>query len=172
MARVPDGLYRGKVTKWGVGKAKTSSNLVFWITLKLSTKVIDKTDVALDVPLEGEEQAERNITRALTASALEWLVGDLKALGFEDANLHRLDPQHPEAFDFEGKEVLLQNTSKKKDDRTFEEWKIVRPKEDPERPKEEEMDTVFSILSEQLQQTLAAKGGRTKAEIKPEDIPF
>lgn len=168
MAKAADGLYEGEVKKWGVGKAKTSSNLMFWVTFKIDKKVLDENDRGLDVPLESAEQFERNINRALTPNALSWLVGDLKVLGFDDAHLHRLDPQHPEAFDFEGKRALLRNTAKDKDGKKFEEWKIQRPREEPERPQAEVLEATFAILSEQLQQTKAAQSPKTETA----DIPF
>src|SRR5437867_4295027 len=106
MPKLNPGPYKCRVVKWVIAPAGSNNNLFFFLDFNVEGSYKegeDSTAAASPLP-SGSER--RVIRRALTANALDWLMGDLKSLGFDGRKLSRLDPQAPDAFNFSGKEFV------------------------------------------------------------------
>jgi hypothetical protein len=105
MAMIPEGLYRARVVSWGFDTWKNKDATPFFFTiLRLTHSVPDNGDE----PVELESQVQRTVTLPLTTKALDLTLSRLRDhFGFDDPDMERLHPDHEEAFDLQGKEVLV-----------------------------------------------------------------
>lgn len=93
------GLYQAFIQKWGFTEAKTGTPQLFF-SVSIS-KEIDSKELK-DCP-----QYERTIFRAITENTIGFVSADLKNLGYPHPTFDQLEPDHPQAYSFEGHEVKV-----------------------------------------------------------------
>lgn len=92
---------------------------------------------------------------------IRFFKADLRSLGVEDDDFakawERVDPQHPEAYNFEGRDLLLSCSHNESNGKTYENWGFYFKPEDPR-----------SIDAEQYSVYSATFGALFDAEVTPE----
>ena len=126
---VSEGVYRGRVTRWGLGKARTGT-----YQLEMSVDVIeeakDQDDLAAGYkPLT--KVLKRTLFMPITAGTKAFVLADLAFIGFDKKTLASayLIPGTPASFDFAGKEFPVQCKHDEYNGKTNEKWRICRRKE-------------------------------------------
>jgi len=102
-----------------------------------------------------------SIRRMLRADQLDWLMSDLKAVGFEPSgdigdDLKRLDPLDENAHDFTGKEFTGQVSIKEYQGKEQNEWRIYRG---PRAASRKEIDDVLAQLLQEKRALDAVNDG-------------
>lgn len=108
------GKYRGRITKWGLGKANTG-NPQFVVSFELVGQYQNGN-------LASCSQFERSVFRVITDNTIDFLVSDLEKLGYPHETFDQLDPNHPQAHDFAGVEVDVQCKHETYEGVTREKW--------------------------------------------------
>ena len=113
------GLYKARIANWGFNKAKTGTpQLVFQFDLMAE---IDPT--LPDAMTQFQEPyVQRSLFRALTKDAVEYVVEDLKKLGYDRETFDEFDPAHPNAFPFKGVEFDVKCEHDVWNNRPVERW--------------------------------------------------
>lgn len=114
---IDQGKYRGTITKWGLGKAKTG-NPQFQVSFELKHK-IGAGGAPEDCP-----NWERTIFRSITEKTIDYLVEDLQRLGYDRDNFDGLDPEGPQAFNFAGIEVDVECDHETWEGKKREKWRF------------------------------------------------
>jgi hypothetical protein len=97
---------------------------LFWtLTFDVTESIPDRGNLA-DEGTPLEKPATRSLRRVLSPQNVDWLLGDVRQLGFEGKDLRQLDPDNPNAFDFGGKQFVARCVYKDYQDKTYEEWRI------------------------------------------------
>ena len=133
MIKYEEGEYQGRVTRWGISRARTSGNPQFYLEFQVQGRY-DPDD-----PGELKDHCprmERLLYRPLFSEAtISWTLSDLRAIGFSGTTLSALDPRSRDAFDFSDKIIRVRCTHR--DDNQGEpreQWEVVRsPVDDLER---------------------------------------
>ena len=94
------GMYRVKVTRWGLTKARTGNT-----QFVISFKPIGFIDPSYPQGEYGPcSDHERSIFCVITDKTIDRVVSDLRHLGYEQDNFDGLNPLDPAAHNFEGLE--------------------------------------------------------------------
>ncbi len=92
------GTYRGKITRWGVGKAGTGTP-----QLSVTVQILGKVDTSdSESGLLPAPNYERTIFRAITEKTIDYVIADLRRLGYDRDGFADAQPESPTAFDFFG----------------------------------------------------------------------
>lgn len=91
------GTYKGRITKWGLTESRQKKTEQFFVSFQITGQVQDGHEV--DCP-----SSEQTIYRPITDNTIDFLVEDLKNLGFTGTDFSLLDPETPGAHDFAGHE--------------------------------------------------------------------
>lgn len=115
------GQYLGRVTRWGLVKAKNENKTPqFAITFLPLGRVNAQNP---DGDLLPCPEVERTVFRAITGNTAGWLLRDLKQFfEYPHESFVPLDPDGAEAFDFRDKEFLTVLTYEDFDGRVRERW--------------------------------------------------
>lgn len=97
------GAYVGEVVEQGIAKAKSTGTPQFVLRVRVIGKV-DPKDASGYQPVT---ENERSIYRAITDKTVEYLMEDLKALGFTGASFAELQPGHLHHQSFVGNQIDL-----------------------------------------------------------------
>ncbi len=116
------GKYLGKVVSQALGKTK-NGNDQFVLTFVVQGK-IDPADP--DGALIECEKYERTVFRVFTPKTIEYIVNDLRTLGFEGGSFSLLDPETPSYHDFTGQEFAFTCEHDTYDGQEREKWGIAR----------------------------------------------
>lgn len=115
------------MVKWEIAPLGNNGNLFFFLDFKVIGPQSDSGEdgVAFSRP------ESRSLRRALVPRGLDWLMADLRQLGFEGKELARLDPTAPNAHDFSGREFTAVCEYKDSQDgtKTYEEWRLVQARQ-------------------------------------------
>lgn len=109
-----EGSYRGTLTKVKLGEAKNGTPQVVFSFLPTGKVVGGR--------VEQCPQFERSVFRYITEAAVEYLIEDLKRLGYCHDTFDQLDESHPQAFPFAGKEVMVRCAHETHEGVTREKW--------------------------------------------------
>ncbi len=120
-----EGNYKVKADAWGWSETTNGAPL-FWMESKVIGEVdINHPDAALKPCEPGN--ARWSIAPS-TPKSEDWLVRTVRALGYDRDDLLGLDPDRPEAFNFEGREFTVQCRHKEYQGQVREEWTVVTPR--------------------------------------------
>lgn len=117
MPSFQEGYYLAKITKWGLSKNKNTGNSQVIFSF-VPTGREEKGEL-VDCP-----SYERSIFRVITENTIDFLVTDLKNLGYTPDTFDALDPAHPQAFNFEGIEVKVRCVHEDYKGETKEKWQF------------------------------------------------
>jgi hypothetical protein len=111
------GLYKARILKWQVGEsaAKGTPQLVF--TISPECRLIGTEELPCD-------PVERNVFLYFTDGTIERVNKTLLALGYDRDSYDQLEPDHPDAFDFAGKEVKAEMKVEKYKEKDQERWEL------------------------------------------------
>ena len=99
------GTYLGRINKWGLSAAKTGTPQFFVTFTPLGRVDPSKPDDTEN--LIACEDWERTIFRAITENTIDFVVRDLKALGYSKDTFDQLDPEHKDAHSFADMEIRV-----------------------------------------------------------------
>jgi hypothetical protein len=102
MATLPEGYYEGEIKEWGFGKSSKKKTPYFEVTVLVTA---GKDDAGNEVELE--KAVRRSIQMYLTPRAMNMTTANIRALGYEDKDLSRLNPDNEDYFDLRNKQVLV-----------------------------------------------------------------
>jgi hypothetical protein len=188
MANAPHyakGRYVGKILNQALSKASTGTPQLV-IRFKVMG-VPDPKDPTAYIP--DPQQYERTLYRALTEGTMQYVIEDLKTLGFTGESFRLLDPSTPNFYDMTGMDVdFYCNHETGQDGGMREKWGLARAPsefkvETLEPAKMRELDNLFG---KQLKEAFKpAAQPKAKAQTKPQpaaemaavgatddDIPF
>lgn len=111
------GKHMGRITKWGMGKTKNGNPQLFF-----SAEIIGKLNA--DGSLASCPQFERTVFRVITDKTIEYIVEDLKNLGYPHETFDQLDPSAPNAHSFAGLQVPLTCKHDTYEGKTNEKWEF------------------------------------------------
>ena len=145
-----DGLYRGKVKDWGVTKASTGK---FQHFLLFEVRERAKNDDNIE---EGFEPIEkpflRKIFKAMTPKTRDWLLSDLKSLGYDRKALTitAIIPNNDDSYDFKDRDGVLECTHETYKGVQRERWQVTTRKGSVKLTSEDvsQLDQMFSVAEE------------------------
>jgi hypothetical protein len=116
------GKYRGRIRDYGVFKSEAGQQHP---TVFITFDVMGRYD-----PATGERgpcpPGTRTYTKAITPRTIDWLLADLKAIGYDKVGLKYLDPEVPGAVDLFGREIDVDCDLETFEGRERERWSIGR----------------------------------------------
>ena len=119
---IEPGKYRSRITDYGVTQSQGGQQHP---TVFISFELIGQYD-----PETGELQPcdpeTRSYFKAITPKTINWLLADLKAIGYDRPGLEYLDPEVPGAADLFGREIDVACEHEIYDGRARERWSIHR----------------------------------------------
>ncbi len=104
MPMLNEGNYQARVARWGFFESSAKGTPGFELVVRVHSQEADHGSGEY-VPLDQE--VTRSVPMWLSPKALGITAANLRSLGYEDKELDRLDPEHPEAFDLEDREVVI-----------------------------------------------------------------
>jgi len=120
MVRPDPGRYRGRVRDYGVMQSQTGQ--------QLPTAFITFVLVGYYHPATGElgpcPALNRTYYRAITPKTIDWLLADLKQVGFDQPGLEYLDPETPGAANLFDREIDVVCKHEPYQGRPIETWSI------------------------------------------------
>lgn len=111
------GQYLGRIVNWGLCESDKKKTPQFFVTFSVLGE--RKADGTEECP-----QYERTVFRAITENTIEYITRDLRNLGYEDESFDRLDPAHPQAHSFKGKEIPIRCKHDDYEGDTTEKWEF------------------------------------------------
>lgn len=99
------GTYIGRITNWGLSKAKTGTPQFF-----VSFQPLGRIDQSRPDDMNNLipcADFERTVFRAITEKTVEYFAKDLTQLGYPHSTFDYLDREHPQAHDFDGQEIRV-----------------------------------------------------------------
>ena len=115
------GRYRGRINAQGFTEASTG-NPQFFITFD----VLGVYDPASPEGPRPTKQGTRTIFRAITDATIDYLLEDLKSLGYDKQSFAFLDPGQHEHHSFVGQEIDAICTHKEHNGAMNEKWSLSR----------------------------------------------
>lgn len=114
-----EGFYAGRITsRWGLGKSKDKGTpcIQWWVT------PTHRKEMGKLVPMETS--GERTVIRYLTEGTIDSVIKELRSFGYDYDSFDQIDPEHAEAFDFEGIEVELRCKHETYEGEARERWEF------------------------------------------------
>jgi hypothetical protein len=111
------GRFKGRVTKWGLTPSSSKGTEQFYVTALLVCQIQDGEEVHCP-------GGEVTVFRAITDNTIDYVVEDLKNLGFTGTDWSALLPDAPNAHSFEGVEVPLRCKHEEYKGKTQERWEF------------------------------------------------
>jgi hypothetical protein len=118
MSMLP-GIYKAHIQKATLGEAKTGNpQIVYEFILD---GILDSDGEFVDCA-----HVPRTIYRVITENTIDYVVPELQALGYDRDGFDDLDPDSPNAFDFQGIETTVEMKLEMYDDKPRERWQFTR----------------------------------------------
>jgi hypothetical protein len=148
---IEQGRYRGRIVKYGVTRSQTGKKHP---TVFIQFALIGRYDLSRGQLVQCPE-AERTYFKAVTPNTIDWLVADLKAIGYDKPGLEYLDPDVPGAVNLFGVEIDVDCDYDDYDGRDRERWSIHR---EPNREKlhRDELATLDAEFADTFKRILGA----------------
>jgi hypothetical protein len=119
----PEGVYKVRVTAWGWSETG-SGNARFWMSFHVLGKA-DRDNLKADPTPCAPGTGSWSITLA-SEDNVAWLISNVQSLGYDGHDLRALDPDEPDAFNFEGKEFFASCKHDEYMGRTSEKWSLYK----------------------------------------------
>jgi hypothetical protein len=155
------GKYRARVTDYGVTRSTGGQqHPTVFVTGKLTGRVGADGEV---IPCPPET---RTYTKAITPKTIDWLISDLKEIGYDRPGFKYLDPEVPGAVDLFDREITMVCDHESYEGSTRERWSIFR---EPARKKvaRDELDRLDARFADELRKGF----GPGKPAAEPESGP-
>ncbi len=173
------GYYVGFIQSWALGQSKEKG------TPEFSIVFIPEYKKGPGGTKEDCPQEKRTIYRYITDKTIDYFVADLKALGYDRDQFDDLDPNSPNAFNFEGAEIEARCKFEDYKGESKEKWELALVK-NVAKPMEEggvaNLNALFggamkSLVGNKKAMPAAssgygAKDGNTANTGTKDDIPF
>lgn len=144
------GLYKGVVKDWGVTKAATGK-FQHWLLFEINQRAKDDSDVSGGFN-ELEKPILRKVFKAMTAKTKDWLLSDLKSLGYDRKSLSvtSIIPNNDDSFNFGGRTGVIECTHETYDGKNREKWQITTRKGSVKLTNEDlsQLDQMFTAAEE------------------------
>ncbi len=104
MSKIDPGKYKARIKKWGLAESNTKKTPQLFFTCDV---------VGFYQKGSGEEKchdmnsAERTVFRPITENTIDYVIQDVRKLGWTGAELAELNPDHPNAHDFSNQPIDL-----------------------------------------------------------------
>jgi hypothetical protein len=174
MANAPyynEGLHVGTVLGQGLSEAGTGT-----AQFLLRVKVLGEVTGDDGSYQPSDRQYERSIYMALTEKTRDFVVDNLKLLGFDGSSMAQLDLSHPKAVSFVGKQVDLWCKHDAYNGKTSEKWSLAMPRKEMESldaKKMRQLDSLFGkALASKPKSTKPEDENQDPTQITDDDIPF
>jgi hypothetical protein len=119
---IEPGKYRGRITDYGVTQSQAGQHLP---TVFITFELVGQYD-----PDTGEvgpcEPVGRTYYKSISPKTIDWLLADLKAIGYDRPGLEYLDPETPGAADLFDREIDIDCESETYQGQTRDRWSIHR----------------------------------------------
>lgn len=102
MSKFDEGRYRGKIVKWELSESKTKKTPQIAFTFSIVGYYTANREL---VAMPGFD--ERTVFKFFTDKTIDYVLEDLRKLGWDGADPAELSPSHPNAFDFANRECDL-----------------------------------------------------------------
>jgi|ERR1043165_9407282 hypothetical protein len=168
----PEGIYKAKATNWGWTET-SGGNLQFGMGLQTIGKM-DPNNLAA-APKPCEPGTGRWSITPTTEKSEDWLISTVQSLGYDRDDLHGLDPDQENAFNFEGVEFLVQCKHKEYNGQMREEWFVYNPRPKAPASKLDALEKRFGHkFKEAKERQTTKKAPETKPAGSPnnDDTPF
>jgi hypothetical protein len=117
---INSGKYRARIEDYGVIEAPYGQqHLTAYVTFRLIGYYNPTTGA-----LESCPDETREYRKAFTDNTIKWLLGDIKAIGYDREALTYFDPEVEGAVDLFGREIVVRCEHKTYNGQTREEWSI------------------------------------------------
>lgn len=119
---IETGKYRGRITDYGVTQSLAGQKLpTVFVTFELVGRYDPETG-----EVEPCSPESRTYFKSISPRTIDWLLADLKTIGFDKPGLEYLDPEAPDAADLFGREIDIVCQHETYDGRDRERWSIHR----------------------------------------------
>jgi hypothetical protein len=164
---IDSGKYRGRVVDYGVFESTAGKqHKTVFVAFELLSKYASDTEAL--IPCPGEK---RTYIKAITPKTIDWVLADLKAIGYDRVAFRYLDPEVPDAVNLFGREVDVDCDHEVYEGKTRERWSIHR---EPSRKKLGRDE--LAALDAQYADNLRRAFGGAKAAVAPapdaDEVPF
>jgi hypothetical protein len=163
------GKHRGRVTDYGVYQSTAGQqHQTVFVTFELIGQYDPHTGELVPCPAET-----RTYTKAITERTIDWVIADLKAIGYDRDGFRYLDPEVPGAVNLFGREIDLDCDHEVYDGKARERWSIHR-----ERTRKKLRRDELTTLDAQYGDKLRRAFGGAKPAVPPasepsaDDVPF
>jgi hypothetical protein len=163
------GKYRGRIVDYGVFQTTAGQqHPTVFVTVELLGRYGDNTADVILCPTET-----RTYTKAITPKTIDWLIADLKAIGYDKGGFGYLDPEVPGAVDLFGREIDLACDHEPFEGKVYEKWSIHR---EPTRKKlgRDELSRLDAEYGDKMKRAFGAAMPFVTPESAPgpDDVPF
>ena len=144
------GRYRGRISDYGVYQSTAGQqHPTVFVSVELTGRYDPATGQLVPCPAET-----RTYFKAITEKTIDWVLSDLKAIGYDKDGFKYLDPEVPGAVDLFGKEIDVACDHETYEDAVRERWSIHR---EPTRKKVRrgELDRLDAQFTDHLRKAFA-----------------
>ena len=154
MSEFDPGRYRGRIRDYGVMQSQVGNQHP---TVFITFDLVDRHDSTTG-ELEHCPTATRTYFKAITPRTIDWVLADLKTIGYDRPGLEYLDPETPGAADLFDREIDVVCEHETYEGQPRERWSIYRERirEKVRRGDLARLDTQFG---EQIKRVLGADVG-------------
>jgi hypothetical protein len=156
----PEGKYRARIEDYGVFQSvKGQQHPTVFIRFTLIGRYDPASGEVDDCPAETREYL-----KAITEKSIDWVLSDLKTIGYDREGFRHFDPEAPGAADLFGREFDAVCDHKTYDGNTREEWSIYR---EPRRKRvdRDELARLDGVYADKIRKVLG--DGQPKAAPAP-----
>jgi hypothetical protein len=119
---IPEGRYHARIKDYGVVKSQAGQQ---HLTVFIEFSLLGQYDPATG-QLASRPAIERTYYKAVTDKTIDWLLGDLKAIGYDKTGLEYLDPETPGAANLFDVEIDVDCAHELYEGQQRERWSIHR----------------------------------------------
>jgi len=134
------GFYHARVRKWSV-EAPPDKPPRLWMSFELLGYGGSEGE-----DYEQVEGGRASVYLSLSLNALSYTLDKLAALGYDRSSIRDANPESPEAFDFFGREGVLQLKHDEYQSKVREKWDVTRRRPPVASPAGEEWDEIVAAL--------------------------
>jgi hypothetical protein len=164
------GRYRARIEDYGVFQATYGQqHLWAFVSFRLIGSYNPTTGA-----LEACPDETREYRKAFTDKAVEWVLRDLRAIGYDRDRLKYFDPEVEGAVDLFGREIVVRCEHKTYDGQTREEWSIAQAQR-PKRVATSVLDELDIQYRDEVKKVLGPQKPAPPvppAPVSPDDDPF
>jgi hypothetical protein len=156
------GNYRGRIVDYGVYQSTAGQqHPTVFVTVELLGRYGDNTAELIPCPVE-----KRTYEKAITPKTIDWVLADLKAIGYDQNSFQYFDPEVPGAANLFGREIDVDCNHEVYEGKTRERLSIHRA---PSRKKLRR--EALAALDAQYADTLRRAFGGAKPSVAPASAP-